>query len=186
MASAATATDEDVPKPASKATARGGSPLVAIIAAVVIATAASAGVSFVLIHRALDAAAAPTAAATDAAGEGEGEAPVADKLKDPPNYLPLDPAFVVNLEADDMHFLQVQVQLMTRDAHALETLRLHEPRIRNALMMLFSQQHPADIASREGKEKLQATVLAEVQKILTEETGKPLVEGAYFTSFVMQ
>ncbi|HET8880672.1 MAG TPA: flagellar basal body-associated FliL family protein [Solimonas sp.] len=182
MASAATATDEDVPKPAVKAKKTGGSPLLAIALAVVVSTAASAGVSFMLTRHALAA-----AAHADATAEGEaGDKAAADKPKDPPNYLPLDPAFVVNLEADDTRFLQVQVQLMTRDAHAVDTLKLHEPRIRNALLMLFSQQHPADIATLAGKQKLQAESLDQIRKILVEETGKPLVEAVYFTSFVTQ
>ena len=33
---------------------------------------------------------------------------------------------------------------------------------------------------------LQAQVLEEVRKIMTEETGKPVVDAIYFTSFVMQ
>lgn len=183
MASAATATDVDISQPAAgrkAANKGGGSPMMAMLIAVVVSTAASAGVSFMLVQHALDAAAHKADAAA------EGEAAPANKPKDPPNYVPLDPAFVVNLEADDTRFLQVQVQLMTRDAHAVDVLKLHEPRIRNALLMLFSQQHPADIATLAGKQKLQAAVLGEVQKILTDETGKPLVEAAYFTSFVMQ
>jgi flagellar FliL protein len=183
MASAATATDEDVSKPAVKVKKTGGSPLLAIALAVVVSTAASAGVSFMLTRHALAAA----AHADDAAAESDGDdKAAAEKPKDPPNYLPLDPAFVVNLEADDTRFLQVQVQLMTRDAHAVDTLKLHEPRIRNALLMLFSQQHPADIATLAGKQKLQAESLDQIQKILVEETGKPLVEAVYFTSFVTQ
>jgi len=182
MASAATATDEDVPKPAAKAKKGGGSPMLAIAFAVIVSTAASAGVSFMLTRHAL----AEAAHAAAAAAEGEGDGKTADKPKDPPNYLPLDPAFVVNLEGDETRFLQVQVQLMTRDAHAVDTLKLHEPRIRNALLMLFSQQHPADIATLAGKQKLQAESLEQIQKLLVEETGKPLVEAVYFTSFVTQ
>src|SRR3546814_1794910 len=143
MASAATANNEDTkPAVASKkgASKGGGSPMMAILIAVVISTAASAGISFMLVQHALD------AAAHKAEASAEGDAAPAAKPKDPPNYVPLDPAFVVNLEADDTRFLQVQVQLMTRDAHAVDILKLHEPRIRNALLMLFSQQQPSDIA----------------------------------------
>ncbi|NGY06911.1 flagellar basal body-associated FliL family protein [Solimonas terrae] len=183
MASAATANDEDPAKPAAKAK-KGGSPMLAIIIAVVLSTGASAGISFMLVRHALDAAAHKADAAAD--GEGDGGKADAAKPRDPPNYVPLDPAFVVNLEADDTRFLQVQVQLMTRDAHAVDTLKLHEPLIRNALLMLFSQQHPADVATLAGKEKLQADALAEIQRILTQETGKPQIEAVYFTSFVMQ
>ncbi|MGH8443766.1 MAG: flagellar basal body-associated FliL family protein [Solimonas sp.] len=178
MASAAAEdTKPDVPQKKKG----GGSPLMAIVAAVLLSTGASAGVSFMLTKHQLTAAA--PADGEHAAKDGEG---AAEARKAPPNYVPLDPAFVVNLESDDTRFLQVQVQLMTRDAKAPDVLKVHEPRIRNAVLLLFSQQHPQDVATRDGKERLQAAVLAEIQKILTEETGKPLVEAVYFTSFVMQ
>ena len=135
------------------------------------------GISFLLIRQQLSAA---------APAHGEAKAAEEKVEKGPPNYIPLDPAFVVNLEGADTRFLQVQVQMMTRDPKGGEELKVHEPRIRSALLMLFSQQQPQDIATREGKEKLQADVLAEIQKIMTEETGKPLVEAVYFTSFVTQ
>lgn len=105
----------------------------------------------------------------------------------PASYLGLDPAFVVNLESpDEAHYLQVDVQLMARDPQALDAAKVHVPQIRNSLLMLFGQQKPEDIATRAGKEKLQQAALAEVQKLLQAETGKPVVEGLYFTSFVMQ
>ncbi len=105
----------------------------------------------------------------------------------PASYLALDPAFVVNLESpEEPHYLQAEVQLMARDAHALDLAKAHFPHIRNSLLMLFGQQKPADIATRAGKEKLQQAALAEVQKVLEAETGKPVVEAVYFTSFVMQ
>jgi flagellar FliL protein len=105
----------------------------------------------------------------------------------PASYLGLDPAFVVNLESgDEPHYLQAEVQLMARDAHALEAAKVHVPMLRNALLLLFGQQKPADLATRAGKEKLQQAALAEVQKVLKAETGKPVVEAVYFTSFVTQ
>src|SRR3546814_15293526 len=91
--------------------------MMAILIAVVISTAASAGISFMLVQHALD------AAAHKAEASAEGDAAPAAKPKDPPNYVPLDPAFVVNLEADDTRVLQVQVQLMTRDPHAVDILK---------------------------------------------------------------
>lgn len=105
----------------------------------------------------------------------------------PAVYLPLEPAFVVNLEDPaSSRYLQAEVQLMSRDPLAMEAAKVHMPRIRNALLMLFGQQKPEDLVSREGKEKLQLAALAEVQKVLQAETGKPVVEAVYFTSFVMQ
>lgn len=114
-------------------------------------------------------------------------APAQPATPAPANYLALEPAFVVNLDDPHAaHYLQAEVQLMSRDAAAIESARTQLPRIRNALLMLLGQQRPADLASREGKERLQQAALAEVQKVMQEETGKPAVEAVYFTSFVMQ
>lgn len=106
----------------------------------------------------------------------------------PAQYFALDPAFVVNLNGplDGPRYLQVEVQLMTRDPLALQALQTHAPAIRANLLMLFSQVEPAQIADRPGKEKLQASALAEVRKLMKAETGKPCADELLFTSFVTQ
>ena len=105
----------------------------------------------------------------------------------PAAYLALEPAFVVNLESSgEQRYLQVDVQLMARDLMALDAAGQHLPLIRNSLLMLLGQQNPDDLSTRAGKEALQKTALAEVRKVLQAETGKPVVEALYFTSFVMQ
>ena len=109
------------------------------------------------------------------------------KVKAPLNYVPLDPPFVVNFTADtDIRFLQITVEVGTRQAEAVERIKEHRPAIRNALVMLFGSQDPYALGSREGKEKLRAETLAEIQKVMKEETGDPGVENVFFTSFVMQ
>ena len=56
----------------------------------------------------------------------------------PANYLPLDPALVVNLQHNDQsRFLQTTVQLMTRNKDVYDAARLHSPAIRSALIMLL-------------------------------------------------
>lgn len=106
----------------------------------------------------------------------------------PAQYFGLEPPFVVNLNSsfDGPRYLQVEVQLMSRDPAAMEAIKLHAPAIRAKLLMLFSQVEPTDIADRAGKERLQATSLAEVQKLLKAETGKPGADELLFTSFVTQ
>ncbi|WP_295683256.1 flagellar basal body-associated protein FliL [uncultured Nevskia sp.] len=122
----------------------------------------------------------------EAAAEGH-EAGDKDGKKGAANYLPLTPAFVVNInDGDASHFLQVEIELSARSAAVVDALKLHNAQIRNALLMLLGAQSSADVASREGKEALQKKVLEEVQRILTKETGKPGVDAVYFTSFVMQ
>nr|WP_281379698.1 flagellar basal body-associated FliL family protein [Rehaibacterium terrae] len=99
----------------------------------------------------------------------------------------MEPAFVVNLADRDLdRYLQVEVQVMTRDASVIPALEAHMPLIRNRLLLLFGQQHADQLRSREDKERLQEEALAELQAILAEVAGKPGIEAVYFTNFVTQ
>jgi flagellar FliL protein len=178
MASAAESMDEDAVASAKPAAKKSRGMLWAVLVAVLLSVAAAGGVSWFVLHKAVP-----------DAGEGEAGHDEAkpDVPKSPANYFALDPAFVVNLEdARSQRFLQVQVEVMTRDADLMKDLEHHAPRLRSALLLLLGQQRAADMATREGKEKLQADVLAEVQRIILEETGKSGIDAVYFTSFVMQ
>jgi flagellar protein FliL len=106
----------------------------------------------------------------------------------PPQYIVLDPPFVVNFESDQqVRFLQLAVQLMTRDVPTVELLKSNDPVIRNDLLLLFGGQKYTVISTREGKESLRQQTLVAVRKVVTAAGGKPeKVEGVYFTSFVMQ
>lgn len=129
----------------------------------------------------------------EAAPEGEGEGAAAEggghegKKAGSALYVPLTPSFVVNIgDNDTSHFLQIEMQVRAKNAAAVDALKLHDPQIRNAILMLLGAQALADVTSREGKEALQKKVLAEIQRILKAETGKTGVDAIYFTSFVMQ
>lgn len=125
----------------------------------------------------------------DAHGADKGDkaaANAADPAK-PPVYYAFDPAFVVNFQAQDtLRFLQVKVEVMARDQKVVAAVEQHMPVIRNNLVVLFSSQDFTTISTRVGKERLRAQTLAEIQKVLKENTGQPGVEQVYFTSFVMQ
>jgi flagellar protein FliL len=106
----------------------------------------------------------------------------------PPVYVALDPPFVVNFEAQQLvRFLQVTVQLMTRDVPTVELLHANDPAIRNDLLLLFGNQRYEVIATREGKENLRKQALDVARHVVEQAGGKPdRVEAVYFTSFVMQ
>lgn len=168
--------------------------LIPIIGAVVVTAALTGGGMFFLMPKekpAKHAAAEGEDAATGehgTAAEGEtGEAEGEDAKKGPAIYHPMTPSFVVNIgDSESSHFLQIEMQLRARNAAAVDALKLHDPQIRNALLMLLGAQTLAEISSREAKEVLQKKVLEEIQRILKAETGKAGVDAVYFTSFVMQ
>ena len=107
--------------------------------------------------------------------------------KEPPIYVELGDVFVVNfIENNQLRYLQVKVDAMTRDPEAAEQVKTHMPLIRNNLVMLFSSLDYQTISTIAGKQKIRDEALAEVQNVMKQETGKTGVEAIYFTSFVMQ
>jgi flagellar FliL protein len=108
--------------------------------------------------------------------------------KAPAVYIPLDPPFTVNFETvSNARFLQIAVQLMTRDPEMVEFVKANIPAIRNDLLLLFSQQTAAGLSNVEGKEKLRAAALEAVRSIVVNEGGhSEKIEGLYFTTLVMQ
>ncbi len=125
-------------------------------------------------------------AAAEAEHPEAAAAPAVVKAKDP-LYLALDPAFVVNFkDQGSMRFLQIGVQLMSHEQAALDAAKANEPAVRDALILLFSGQDANELIAREGKDKLRTDALAEVQRIVSGQLGRPGIDAVYFTAFVMQ
>ncbi len=108
--------------------------------------------------------------------------------KSAPIYVGFEPAFVVNFPADSpVKFLQLTVQIMTREQTVEHEIKGNDPAIRDALLTLFGQQTADKLATPEGKEELRAEALAAVRGVIKNEGGEAdKVEAIYFTTFVMQ
>jgi flagellar FliL protein len=106
----------------------------------------------------------------------------------PPLYVALDPPFVVNFEGEQLvRFLQITVQVMTRDPATVELLKANDPVVRNDLLLLFANQKAEVVAARAGKEQLRSDALTAIRHVVEAGGGKPdHIEQVYFTSFVMQ
>ncbi len=126
----------------------------------------------------------PAAAGKDAKAKEE----TREAVKLPAQFVELDPPFVVNFEPGaNARFLQVTVQLKTRELEMVEFLERNKPTVRNDLLLLFGNKHVEEVSSQEGKEALRSAALAAVRKIIKDEGGKPEgLEDVLFTSFVMQ
>ena len=112
----------------------------------------------------------------------------AAEMKAPAIFVELDPPFVANFApGSQARFLQVSVQLMTRDVELAKLLEHVDPILRNDLLLLFGNQQVAEVATPEGKEALRNATLEAVRKVIAAEGGKAAaLEAVYFTSFVMQ
>jgi len=169
--------------------------IIIVVGALVLVGGSMGGLYFVLKAKGM--LGAPTSAAGGKEGAKEGGAHgAADKEAEkhdtgeppaPAHYVPMEQPFVVNFNDNGKsRFLQVQLELMTREPKAVKHLKEHAPLIRNNVLMLLSQQPAEMLHSTLGKEQIRLAVLAEIKKVLKQETGEEIVEAVYFTSFVTQ
>lgn len=105
----------------------------------------------------------------------------------PVKYIALSPPFLVNFAGgSNVRYLQVSIELSAYHKAVLDAVKQQMPAIRNSLLLLLSSQKPSLLTTRAGKEKLRAEVLATARKVLEQQAGVAGLQGAYFTSFVMQ
>ncbi|PNG13251.1 flagellar basal body-associated protein FliL [Stutzerimonas stutzeri] len=102
-------------------------------------------------------------------------------------YYALVPALVGNYGSDGkLRYYKADIALRVSNSQAEEKVKHHEPLIRNQLVTLFSQQTDASLGTVEAKEALRQEALKQVQAVLTQEEGKPLVEDLLFNNLIIQ
>ena len=107
--------------------------------------------------------------------------------KPDPLYLKLDPAFVVHLApGGPAKMLQIAIEVMTREPTVIETLQANEPMIRHHLLNLLEQQQADELMTLEGRETLQQGIHDLLAEKLESFKEPGVVEGVFFTQFVMQ
>ena len=103
-------------------------------------------------------------------------------------YLPLDPPFVVNFtHRGTLRYLQVSLEVMYGNQTAIDKVSQRMPAIRNALILLFSDQDYETLSTLEGKENLRHSILLAVNDVIEYEAeGTEDLGEVYITNFVMQ
>jgi len=120
--------------------------LIVIIAIVAILLAAAAGAAWFFLGR---------------SGADEEEQPRASAK--PPVFLPVD-QFTVNLQPEDgSQFLQVAMTLKVIDQETAEAIKSLLPEVRSRVLLLLSSKKASHLTSPEGKTKLAAEIIREVE-----------------------
>ncbi len=111
----------------------------------------------------------------------------ATAARKPAIYYPMKPPIIVNFSVRGrQRFLQADLTLLLRDGTVVSAIELHQPMLRNALVLLFGGQDYEQLQTAEGKELLRQATLQELQRLLQQEIGQPGIEQVLFTNFVMQ
>jgi flagellar FliL protein len=126
----------------------------------------------------------PAAEQTEESDDGEESDEVAEGGETA--YLALTPAFMVNFQGPGIKVMKVSISVMAKSEASLDAIKLHDPVIRNNILLLLSAENPDALKTAEGKQKLQGSILEEINKVLKERKVKTLPEAVFFTDLVMQ
>lgn len=118
------------------------------------------------------------------------------------NYYALDPAFLVNIQGQDaLHFMQIKINIMTKDTSVIKAIEKHPAPIRHELLMLFSSQQLESVWRPNDRESMRQEALSTINTVLktyanisAEQSLKDShgneyqsgVRDLYFTDFVIQ
>ncbi len=101
------------------------------------------------------------------------------------SYVEMKPSIVTNLNGGPK-YIRCDIQLMTKYASKVETIQLHMPALRHAILMLLSGEDGKTLTTPEGKEALRKKALETVRKTLEELTDEPMVKDLYFTAYYVK
>jgi flagellar FliL protein len=120
-------------------------------------------------------------------------------------YLPLNPPFVVNFtHLGALRYLQISVEVMYPEQEMLDEITANMPAVRNALILLLSNQEYQKLSSQSGKEEIRGEMIAAINDLILPPTiaedaedaegtegadhSKPStsIGAIFFTNYVMQ
>ena len=102
------------------------------------------------------------------------------------SYYTFTEDFTSNLRQSDA-LVQISLACSTRrDGRVLLWLKKHELAIRSELLAVLADTPEVDVASIEGKDRLQKRLTAAINKVLTQTEGFGGVDAVYFRSFLVQ
>ena len=94
--------------------------------------------------------------------------------------------FTTNLK-ESKKFLQISLGVSTQyDEQVMANVDSHQLALRSEILTIMSTFSPADIAGREGKQKLADSLKEGINNTLIKVEGFGGVENVHFTSFVLQ
>ena len=115
----------------------------------------------------------------DSSGDSSDSAEKEEVVLGPLKYITMVPEFVVNFgPGSKVRYLQVDLQIATRDEAALDTISTYRPVLRNDILVVLSGVSFDDLRERGGKEALQKKLLQTINKVvLSAGHAAPTVEN---------
>lgn len=100
-------------------------------------------------------------------------------------YYGFEPDIVTNYIAvkKRMGYVRLTVELMVPSRN-IEVVEHHSPLLRDAIIDIIGQQPEEKIKSIKGRSEIQLACEEKIKELLTQETGKPLINKLLFTQWL--
>jgi flagellar FliL protein len=102
-----------------------------------------------------------------------------------PVYYEIDPPLTVNLKDTDA-ILQVGISLSTHFASVNDALKNDDPALRSTILFALADVQADTATNDASKEQLLTTIVSAVNRQLQHDGYNGSIDGAYFTSFIIQ
>ncbi len=101
-------------------------------------------------------------------------------------YFGFEPDIVTNYVSTKkkLGYVRLTVELMIEGSGNLEKVEHHAPLLRDAIITIIGQQPEEKIKSIKGRSEIEKLCEEKVKSLLTQETGKPLVNKLLFTQWL--
>jgi len=117
--------------------------------------------------------------------EDDGHGPVTTSTES--FYMTSEPPFIVNFtHLGALRYLQISLEVMYPEKELLDRVDAHMPAIRNALILLLSDQPYEKLSTLSGKEELRDEMVAAVNEIIYRDEAVKHRGEMFITNFVMQ
>ncbi|MBT5231585.1 MAG: flagellar protein [Methylococcales bacterium] len=123
----------------------------------------------------------------DAAEESTEEAVDEGPISEVPIFAEIQPSFVVAFTSKrKVRYLQVSLSVVSRKQKVIDAVNFHMPVISNDVSLLIGMQKFSALKTTKGKNALRAALLAEIQRVVKENSELEGIDNVYYTSFIMQ
>lgn len=102
-------------------------------------------------------------------------------------YVDLQPEFVLNYGLDGrLRYLRLEVTLLLNDSEGATEANHHAPALRHVVVMNVSNTARNDLQTTSGRQALRQRLLDDMQTLMADETGKPVVQEILFSNLILQ
>lgn len=104
-----------------------------------------------------------------------------------PQFYKFTPSIVTNvMSKDQIKYIRIDVELMTKNESDLENIRNYGPLLRSEVVSILNSAPFDDFATVEARDKVRKRILDKLKSVMTEHVDHEVIDQVLFTNFVIQ